>query len=218
MGVLDFTLLPTIDSMSIFSTLPKSLDDRLRGAVGFEEFHERAKSALMFFAQLSHENEVWRNAASLRAGLNEFYSLNDALRRVFKKNGLNKKSPYSWEEHPNPLFQLMSILRGVWVHVAVTSSASRAIEVISRFASSAEEAHSINVVILCSDTKNAFLDSGVFKPKKNGKSIAVDKAEFEMAMDWLLEQQGVFGIAHLFKTGVEMYCEEALKLFNPPLV
>jgi len=212
--VLDFTLLPNIDSMSIFSTLPEPLDRELGLSVGFDEFHQRAKSALMFFGQLTHENEPWQNEALLRSGLNEFYSLNDALRRALKIRGIRKESVPGWEENPNPLLQLMSILRGVWVHAAVTSSTSRSVDLILRSGLPTEETWSVNVVVLCDDAKVAFLESGIFKPKKNGKKVTVNKDQFEFAIDWLLEKQNSFGVAHLFKIGVEMYCEEALKLCN----
>lgn len=93
---LDFSLLPEIDGMDIFIRLDGDLEDKLKSTPSLRETYERSKASLMFVCGANKEYDLWKNSAYLRAGLNEFYSIEDAARRDFKKsNNANKDAGFA---------------------------------------------------------------------------------------------------------------------------
>ena len=201
--MLDFTLLPKFESMSIFSTLPADIDERLKGKLMFSEFYQRANSALMFLSQIGSTDDSWRNEAYLRAGLNEFYGLEGAAKRALSQIG-KKRAVLPWPCNPNPLFQVMYFLRGTWVHVEFIHTHPKKTDLISTLGGSPGEPFSVFVPVLKEDTIDILLRNREVKKVKH-------KDELEAAMLWLLDVQNTFGIAQVFKVGVELYCLDILK-------
>src|SRR5437016_12866306 len=78
---LDFSLLPAIDGMDMFIRLDRATETRFAELAYLRETYERAEASLMFFFQTTEKEVKWRNDARLRAGLNEFYSLEAAVVR-----------------------------------------------------------------------------------------------------------------------------------------
>ena len=82
---LNFALLPDISRMGILIRLEEDVHDFIANEEKLSEVFERAESALMFFSKANKESENWRSSAFLRAGLNEYYSLEDAAKRNWKQ-------------------------------------------------------------------------------------------------------------------------------------
>ena len=75
MRKLDYSMLPSIKSMNLFSKFEDGVEGVLTENQPLPEVYERARASLMFFRSVNDDNENWLNSAYIRAGLNEFYSL-----------------------------------------------------------------------------------------------------------------------------------------------
>ena len=99
---LNFDVLPMVDKMEIFIQLNPDVAERINNSKYLIEVRERSRAALMFFSKPAGDTKDWRNAAYLRAGLNEFYSIEDAARRDWKQTSNTGKPPRICES-VNPL-------------------------------------------------------------------------------------------------------------------
>lgn len=166
-----------------------------------KEFHERAQAALMFFLQAHPGNETWRHEARIRAGLNEFYSLEDAARRGFKQSTQAVEAP-KLSESCHPLVHVMYSLRGINVHVKPSSTEVRNITVKFNNPEHDRE-YTYGAVMLTDGTVDDLLNHD--DVRKHYRS-----AELKAAMVWLLRNQQAFGVGRVFEVGVETYCREVL--------
>lgn len=200
--VMDFSLLPEVKSGRLFIRLSSTIEKDLLARSYLQEFHERAKSAVMFFGQMDAKNEPWQNEARVRAGLNEFYSLEDAVRRGFR---ISKQvcSPPKLADSPHPLIHVMYSLRHINVHVKPSPTLNKDVNLVLHGPAGGKLDFTIPAVMLDSSVKQPLLqDRDVRKFYK--------KIEIDRALDWVLENQKIFGISEIFHRGVEAYCFEVL--------
>jgi hypothetical protein len=202
--VLEFENLPSIDSHDIFIRLDRSVDKRFQELGFLAETYERAQSALMFFFQTSDEDAPWRNDARIRAGLNEFYSMEDAARRDFRRAKVGVK-PSDIKESRSPLVHLMYVLRHVNVHTRPVPTRIQNITVISQIGETHEfsydaviiDAVSVNDLHRCREVKDYY-----------------DISELQIALNWMLNKQQVFGVSEIFRAGVNIYSNELMSLLG----
>ena len=198
---LDFDSLPELNGMDIFIRLDTDLDAKLKEDGTFQEVYERSQSALMFICGTNAEDEAWRNAARLRAGLNEFYSLEDAAKRDCKRNCIKEK-PVKIHDSKNPLVHLMYLLRHVNVHAQVSNTRVHQTSVISTLGG---DAHKIDLGALILDAPT--IDQ---VQRCNEARDFYNSADLARATKWIDEVQYVFGIGEVFRRGVSAYCREIL--------
>ena len=203
--ILEFDNLPSIDRHDIFIRLDRSIDQRFKELAFLTETYERAQSALMFFFQTQAEDATWRNDARLRAGLNEFYSMEDAARRDFRyaKVGI---TPSDIKDSRSPLVHLMYVLRHVNVHTRPVPTRIQSVTVISQLGETEHEysygavmidAVSIDDLYRCREVKDFY-----------------DTSDLQTALDWMLNEQQVFGVAEIFRAGIHIYSNELLNLLS----
>lgn len=199
---LDFECLPLIDKMDIFTRLDRSVEKRFEELTFLTETHERAQSALMFFSQTNENDVRWRNDARLRAGLNEFYSIEDAARRDFR---LAEKclEPPRIAESQNPLVHLMYVLRHINVHSRPTVTRVQPINVASNFGGTTHEL-TYGAIMLDNVTIADLQRSREVRDYYNNKDI-------EQSLNWLREKQQTFGVDEVFRAGMNAYCSEILR-------
>ena len=202
---LDFSLLPNIDSMDLFMRHEIDIDEKLKEDGLLPEVFERAKASLMFFWETSDKNEDWRNSAFIRGGLNEFYSLEDAAKRDFKKITKNVV-PSKIRESRHPLIHLMYLLRHVNVHAKVSSTKAHPISVISTLGDERHE-HSYGAIILNSPTINELL---ACNEAKNYYRVT----DLDSVAGWLDGVQCIFGVSEVFRRGLSAYCRELLQSYE----
>jgi hypothetical protein len=172
----------------------------------FHEVTERTQAALMFFFQTKGDDARVRNNARLRAGLNEFYSIEDAAVRDLRTAGIESKPP-RLRESANPLVHLLYILRHVGVHSAPLKSEVARIDVVSEVGGVRHD-HSYEAVIL---------DPLTVKDLMRSREVAdhYRQADLEALIDWAREAQRVFGISEVFRRGLSAYVQEILSATAP---
>ena len=198
---LNLSLLEEVKTASIFSKLTKDLDLILQELPHMAEFYQRAQSAIMFFTSLESVKVSWKNEAHIRAGLNEFYSLEDAARRAFRNSSALLNSP-SISESSNPLVHIMYSLRHINVHVRPSITQIENITfTYSAFGNSEEFTH--GAVMLADDVIRDLLEN-----KEVKKHYCL--TEITASLDWLFEKQQVFGVGEIFRIGLETYVREVI--------
>ncbi len=202
---LNFATLPKMNGMPILIRLDDELETELKESNIFQEMYERSQAVLMFVCKANKEYEPWRNAAYLRAGLNEFYSLEDAAKRDCKINGQQGK-PAMIRESNNPLVHLMYLLRHVNVHAQISNTRIHNTSVISNSGENPEEI----------EWKAVILDKPTLEQvhRCNEAKKYYDPVELEQATKWVDENQYIFGIGEVFRRGVSAYCREILQSVN----
>ena len=196
---LDFSTLPVIESMDMFIRLDRGIEARL--AELFKETRERADASLMFFFQTSEKDDRWRNDARLRAGLNEFFSLEAAAVRDLRGAGKAIIPPRLCESL-NPLVHLMYILRHVGVHCRPVPTGVAPITVVSDYNNQRLE-HSYGEVVLESLAVDDLLRTAEVKGYYR-------RSDLESMVNWLTGTQNTFGIGEVFRRGVGAYCCELI--------
>lgn len=200
--ILDFSYLPIIDGMDIFKRHDLDVENALKKDGPLVEVFERSHAALMFFCGVGRDNDEIKNSAYLRAGLNEFYSLEDAAKRDFRSMG-QKIDPPKISSSPNPLVHIMYILRHVNVHAMISATIMHKTSVISRFGG---EEHEI-------DWGSIILESATLKDlMKCGEAKSYYKDEdLQAASEWLDSVQCIFGVGEVFRRGLSSYCRDLLR-------
>lgn len=199
--VLDFAVLPTIDGMDMFIRLDRTTEARFAELAYLRETCERAEASLMFFFQTSEAEAKARNDARLRAGLNEFYSLEAAVVRDLRSAKI-KVTPPRLSQSSNPLVHLMYILRHVGVHSKPVPTDVAPITVISEYDAKRFE-HSYGAVVLESLAVEDLLRTNEVK-----NYYRLD--DLEAMVKWVMQAQQTFGISEIFRNGVSSYCQEVL--------
>jgi hypothetical protein len=203
---LDFDRLPVIESMDIFIRLDRATEAMLAERTYFQEVVERAQAALMFFFQTKDNDSRVRNDARLRAGLNEFYSIEDAAVRDLRAAGIRSKPPRLCES-ANPLVHLLYMLRHAGVHSAPIASEVATVNVVSEVGGVRHD-YSYEAAILESLTVEHLMRS---------REVAEHyrPSDLEALLDWAKEAQRVFGIAEVFRRGLNSYVQEILRATAP---
>lgn len=188
--------------MSVFIRLDDDLEDKLKESPIFEETYERSQASLMFIFNANGEHDLWRNSAYLRAGLNEFYSIEDAARRDFKKNNIGIKPPKISDSN-NPLIHVMYMLRHVNVHAEISKTNIHETSVISTLGDEPREF----------DWKSVILAKPILKQILRLKEASKHYNHFDLekATTWIDENQITFGIGEIFRRGLSAYCCELYK-------
>jgi hypothetical protein len=187
--------------MDIFIRLDRSIEKKFENLGLLSETHERAQSALMFFFQTKEDQERWRNDARLRAGLNEFYSIEDAAQRDFRRAGKSSKPPRI-AESKSPLVHLMYVLRHVNVHTGPTATRVQPIAVISEFGGTPHEL-SYGAVMIDNITVGDLERVGEVRKYYTNEDL-------DLVLKWLLEKQQVFGVSEVLRAGLNAYCCEII--------
>lgn len=201
---LDLSMLPELTSANILSSLSRAIDEQFKEIPELREFHERSQAALMFFCNLNAESESWRNEAFIRAGLNEFYSLEDAARRGFRvSHSPNSVATFSDSQHP--LIHIMYTLRHINVHIKPSPTRNENI-IFTLRCLGREENFTNGSVMLADQIKYDILGNADVR-----KYYSLP--EIERTLDWLLINQLTFGISEVFRIGTEAYCREVLTAF-----
>jgi hypothetical protein len=198
---LDFSGLPLIEGMDIIIRLDFDVHTVLSETRTLSEVSERSQAALMFICGAAKEKEAWRNSALLRAGLNEFYSIEDAARRDFK-NHLPTLKPPAIRESKNPLVHLMYILRHVNVHAHVSRTRVYQTSVTHTHQGETKELP-WGSVVLDAPTLEQLQRCGEAKKHYIPEELA-------RAAVWLDDVQYTFGVGEVFRRGLSSYCREVV--------
>jgi hypothetical protein len=196
---LDFSLLPAIEGMDTFIRLDRATEARFAELAYLRETYERAAASLMFLFQTTEKDERWRNDARLRAGLNEFYSLEAAVVRDLRAARMTVTPP-RLRESQNPLIHLMYILRHIGVHSKPVPTGVSPITVISDYDGSRFE-HSYGAVVLESLAIDDLLRSNEVKD-------FYSQGDLKKMVDWIMSAQEIFGVGEVFRKGIDCYCKE----------
>ena len=199
---LDFSLLPDINGVDIIIRLDGDLEKKLKDSPIFEETYERSQASLMFVCSANKEHKLWRNSAYLRAGLNEFYSIEDAARRDFKNSSIGIKPPKISESN-NPVIHVMYMLRHVNVHAEISKTNIYETSVISSLGVRPEEIDWKSVILA-----KPILEQ-ILRLKEASKHYI--HSDLEKATKWVDEKQKIFGIGEIFRRGLSAYCSELYK-------
>ena len=140
-----------------------------------------------------------RNNARLRAGLNEFYSIEAAVVRDLRAARMTATPP-RLRESQNPLVHLMYILRHIGVHSKPIPTGVSPITVISDYDGKQFE-HSYGAVVLESLAINDLLRSSEVKDFYLPEDLV-------SMVDWIMSAQETFGVGEVFRKGVSGYCQE----------
>lgn len=203
---MDFALLSEVESASLLIDLSRELEDQLKPRPYMEEFHHRAKAALMFLLKTNANSEPWRNEAYIRAGLNEVYSLEDAARRAYRRSNQAAAVPLLCESS-HPLVHLMYSLRHINVHVK--PSATRVDKVTIRLNDPKDDREfTWGAVMLSDETESDLINSSEVKKHYRMEDV-------RQAMVWVFRNQQAFGIGQVFRLGAEAYCREVVAALSP---
>lgn len=200
--VLHNKFLPTFESLGLLVELDRDVKEYFINRYSLKEVGERADSSLMFFSRSSKCSMLWASSAYIRAGLNEYYSIEDAARRDWKNSGLSGFPP-RLRESVNPLIHLMYLLRHVYVHATV----SKTKKITSRLLLNDPKIpieFDMNILILDGDTLSQLT-------KSNEAKKYYIKTDLEKYCSWLDAQQLEFGITEVFRKGLSAYCREIIQ-------
>lgn len=200
---LDFNLLPKMDYAGILTTLDPEIEKKFNTIGKLPETLNRARGALMLFYGAKGHSESWRDEAYIRAGLNEFYSINESLKHEHKTAGLPGNALEIYHTS-NPLLHLMLLMRHVNVHIQSSPATRYETTVIAHIDEPKEYTFTIAVI------KNISIDQLLLK-REVKKNYDID--QLNNAIDWLKKNQKVFGVREVFKKGTEVYCWELLSKY-----
>lgn len=151
---------------------------------------DRAQCAIMFAALASKQSDVRRAAAFLRAGLAEFWSMEE-MQKTDKPNTL----PVQIIDSKNPLLHLLELARHLNVHVNSVKAQHQSVPVTF-------EGQEFDLdVYIWSD-----LDAKALAKLRNGKRYQL--AELERLVTWFSTEQLHWGAGDLVRAGVEIFSEE----------
>jgi hypothetical protein len=197
---MDFNLLPPIDGMDIFVRLNPAIENGFNQSGFLDETFDRARAAVLFFCEMQGTDPHWQSEARLRAGLNEFYSIQDEAKRDFRQAQVQVKTPQI-RDSDNPLLHLMLILRNINVHTRPNRGRTESITVESRLGEPHEFTYT-GVLIDSLTTADLMAQRDVHKNYQ--------ARDVRRIVDWVMDKQAVFGIGEVFRAGVNSYCKEIL--------
>jgi len=202
---LDFSLLPELNSTGILTTLDADIEAMFVRIGVFPETLNRARGALMLFSKtFGAHDESWRDEAYIRAGLNEFYSIEQVLKREHKIANLPGSSLEIYNSL-NPLLHLMRLMRHLDVHTESFPVIGYDTKVTVHFNDPPQEWTYRTAIIkdLSADRLRKIRD---VKQK-------YDDAKLDRVVEWFLEKQKVFGVCEVFMKGTEAYCLQLISRY-----
>lgn len=200
--ILDDQLLPTFRSIGLLIEHDQDVKAYLDHGEYLAEVSERANSSLMFFSSSPKCTKIWTSSAYIRAGLNEFYGIEDAAKRDWINCGFGGVPP-KIKESVNPLVHLMYLLRHVNVHATI----SKTKKVTSSFIlDDPKERLEFDMDILVLDENTL---PQILKSKEALKYY--NKCDLDRYSNWLDAQQFEFGISQVFRSGLSSYCREIIQ-------
>lgn len=189
-------------SVGILSRLDPEIEARFDEIRVLSETRNRARGALMLFCDAHGREDAWRDEAYIRGGLNEFYSIGDAVAREHRTARFAGKARKP-EDSRNPLIHLMLLLRHVNVHTQTCSVARHQTTVMSHLGEPHEYTYTAAVI------SNLSVDQLLGRRREAARSY--ERADLERAVAWFVEKQKVFGVHEVFIEGTELYCHELLR-------
>lgn len=201
----NFSELPVIEAMDIIIRLDWDVHTGLIEGGPLPEVYERSQAALMFMCGIAEDKEPWRNSGFLRAGLNEFYSIEDAARRDCKRS-LPSITPPRICESRNPLIHVMYLLRHVNVHAEVSRTRVHQTSVRHTYQGESKEMD-WNSVVLDGPTLDQL-------QKCNEARRYYSAGDLARAAAWLDDVQHTFGIGEVFRRGLSAYCRDLLRVIG----
>ena len=203
---LEFEFLPTVEEKKgLFIKHDFDVEDRLKEDGPLSEVHERSHAAIWFLLGSKESEDHKSNSAYLRAGLNEFYALEDAARRDFKKYGVISAAPRI-SDSTNPLVHIMYLLRHSNVHAKVSTTSTKKVDLVSKIGG---KEHEIEVAIQYLDQP---VLSDVLKCSEAKKFYHYE--DLLRVAEWLQDKQLIFGVGEVFRLGVSIYLREILCAFE----
>ena len=202
---LDFSLLRAPESMDIMIRLPGDIDTGLSSRPTLRELYDRARSSLDFLVK-GGDGEAWRIESHLRAGLNEFYSLEDGANRAYRSRLRGASAP-KIVESKHPLVHAMYALRHVNVHVKPTATERQQVPVVYQDPDNPHE-FSMGATMLADETLTDVLST------KEAKEYYVP-GDLHRVVSWLLDSQKTFGVGQVLRIGLEQYVREVLVCMPP---
>lgn len=197
--LLDFSILKQPLEMPLWIRLPEDIGRVLEGDIIWSEFHDRVRAAQRFFVK-GEIDARWNVEARLRAGLNEFYSLEDAANRACRAMGIAKAPQIVESKHP--LVHAMYALRHVNVHVKPTGTRNQEVSLVISDLTDPYE-FTKQAAMLAEDSAYDVLSTREVKAHYSA-------GDMKRSLNWILLAQRTFGIGIVFELGLEQYCREVL--------
>ena len=193
---LDFGLLPQIVRHRVFMNLPVSIDGPL-SKLKLPETLDRLRAANRFLAEVSATEKDWINRGYLRAGLNEFRSVDEALRW-----DLGHRSGHIPTKSRNPLVHLLYRLRRLTVYVANAPTKERQVTATLRMG---DATHQADIKILLIPDIESYV--------RQENLDAYRSEDITQLCKWFEDNQQVYGAPQVLETGVSLYCLELCDLY-----
>jgi len=195
---LDFSLLPSLETTSIFKGMDGKYKEALN-SLNIPETTDRLKASALFFSECSQTKDKWKNRSYLRAGLSEFRSVNQALRW---DNGGSTKNIPTLNKSKNPLIHLMWRLRRIHVYVKNPDF----------------DKHETTLVLPDDDefeyTYEALILKDLEKHFRKEKLVDYRDEDISKICNWFESVQYRFGAPEVFIQGVHSYSEELIDLYS----
>ncbi|MBN8884610.1 MAG: hypothetical protein J0I77_02710 [Rudaea sp.] len=204
---LDFSVLPAVQSMSIFRGFDRDIERAMIAANLFDETLDRARGSVMLLHNAPTGDETWRAEAYIRGGLAEFGAMGDALSRDLHIASRIER-PHAPLLSKNPLIHLLCAMRNVEIHTAPSKALSSKANVTLRHPDGSDSDSELPIVLI-KDLRVARLLA------KREVRRRYKREHFEMIVEWFNEKQKVFGAPYLMGRGVEIYCSEILLTHAP---
>ena len=201
----DWNTLPKIEYMGILIKFDRDIEEFFKFDMDLVEVKKRAMASRMFFAQAVKITDPLIIGAYIRAGLNEFVSMEGAARIDWKKLFNHQKPPFL-KDSENPLVYVMYWLRNINVHARCIKTRSDQAIVTWNDPKDLRD-FEINIDVLDLDFKEQLLNSRDVK-----KFFEID--DLQRICRWIEDKQTIFGVGHLFSKGLNFYCRELIEAYN----
>jgi hypothetical protein len=171
----------------------------------------RASGALKQFYFATSKQSQMVNESFMRAGLAEFRSLDDCAKREHRQAALAGEHHSMWDSR-NPLIITMALLRDASVHATSCRTSTRETTVISMLGGEPHP-YTYEAVILEPIPARELLERDRYKKTRKRHGVSLSLGEVERVLAWIADEQLKFGIAEVFRQGVQGYCREVLSRY-----
>jgi len=194
---LDFSLLPEIQRSKLLMGMPSDIEKDLK-ALNLPHTLDRLKGACRFLDEVSATKEKWLNRAYLRAGLNEFQKVGQALNW-----DLGNRKLYYPVKSKNPLIHLVFRLRRITIYSKNISTKEHETSVTFSFDG---EDHNADIrVLLIHDLKSSLESENLDKYRDQ---------DLDKLCNWFEKNQLNFGAPNVLSIGVLLYCLELCEVYK----
>ncbi len=198
---IDFSLFPEINSQSIIIQLDKAIQTKIEKDSKLSESYERAEASVSFFGRATKESTPKGIAMFIRAGLNEFYSIEDAIKRDWGKSNIQGTPPKIHQSN-HPLVHLAYLLR----HASVHTHTAKIITQKNSFIL-ADHEFDQDISVLSHPT--------IEEMKYSTNSIKYyEESDLVKIAEWVDIKQYDFGITEILIKGLSAYCREVFEAIN----